>query len=94
MNKTEYNPFKSLESKEKFLRVYDEESKAWPVQSESRMINTSYTHVRISGPLDTPPLVLLHGMNSNSLMWLPNIQELSKNYRTYELMISMEMAGA
>jgi len=87
MKNTECNPFKSPESREKFLRVYDEKAKAWPVQSESKMINTSYgnTYVRISGPLDAPPLVLLHGMNSNSLMWLPNIEDLSKNYRTYAI---------
>lgn len=61
--------------------------KAWPIQSESKIINTSYgsTYVRISGPLNAPPLVLLHGMNSNSLMWLPNIRELSKDYRTYAI---------
>ncbi len=85
MKKREYSPFKSPESEEKFLRAYDEEAKAWPVQSESKMINTSYgnTYVRISGSVDAPPLVLLHGMNSNSLMWLPNIEDLSKYYRTY-----------
>jgi len=87
MKKIEFNPFKSPETKEKFLRAYDEEAKAWPVQSESKMINTSYgnIHVRINGPLNAPPLVLLHGMNSNSLMWLPNIEDLSKNYRTYAI---------
>ncbi len=87
MKKREYNPFKSPESKEKFLRAYDEEAKAWPVESESKMINTSYgnTYVRISGSVDAPPLVLLHGMNSNSLMWLPNIEDLSKKYRTYAI---------
>ncbi|UTB32374.1 MAG: alpha/beta hydrolase [Methanobacterium sp. ERen5] len=87
MKNTDCNPFKSPESKEKFLRVYDEEAKAWPVESESKMINTSYgnTYVRINGSVDAPPLVLLHGMNSNSLMWLPNIKDLSKNYRTYAI---------
>ena len=85
--KREHDPFKSSESEEKFLSAYDEVAKAWPVESESKMINTSYgnTYVRINGSVDAPPLVLLHGMNSNSLMWLPNIENLSKNYRTYAI---------
>lgn len=87
MKKTEYHPFTSLESKTEFLKLYDNAAKAWPVQSESKMVNTSYgnTYVRINGPVGAPPLVLLHGMNSNSLMWLPNIEDLSKNYRTYAI---------
>ena len=81
----EYHPFKSRVSKEKYLKLYDETAKFWPVPSEVKIVNTYYgkTFVRISGPPSAPPLILLHGMGSNSLMWLPNIEMLSKNYRTY-----------
>ena len=34
-------------------------------------------------PGDAPPLVLLPGVNASSLMWLPNIAELSQNHRVY-----------
>lgn len=80
-----YHPFKSQDAKEKYLKLYDETSKLWPVHSEVKMMDTSYgkTFVRISGPVNAPPLVLLHGMGSNSLMWLRNIEALSKEYRTY-----------
>jgi pimeloyl-ACP methyl ester carboxylesterase len=81
------HPFKSNDSKEKYLRLYDQMAKNWPVNSESARIDTSYgkTFVRISGPVDAPPLVLLHGMGSNSLMWLLSIEALSKDYRTYAI---------
>jgi pimeloyl-ACP methyl ester carboxylesterase len=86
--KAEYegdHPFKSAEAKEKFLKVYDQRAKDWPVRSTTRMVKTDYgmTFVRISGPETAPPLVLLHGVGGNSLIWIPNIKELSERYRTY-----------
>jgi len=57
----------------------------WPVPSETRMVKTSWgeTFVRVSGPADGPPLVLLHGASATSLMWAPNIGALSAVFRTY-----------
>lgn len=85
MKMTEYHPFKSHEAKEKYLKFYDKRAKNWPIPSETKMLDTSYgqTFVRISGPADAPPLVLLPGGASTSLMWIPNIETLSKKYRTY-----------
>ncbi|OEC86994.1 MULTISPECIES: alpha/beta fold hydrolase [Methanobacterium] len=82
-----YHPFKSQDAKEAYLKLYDDTAKLWPLPSEVKMIDTSYgkTFVRISGPADAPPLVLLHGMGSNSLMWLRNIESLSEDYRTYAI---------
>jgi pimeloyl-ACP methyl ester carboxylesterase/TM2 domain-containing membrane protein YozV len=82
---TPYHPFRSEAAKHRYLAFYDEIAKDWPVQSETRMVDTSYgqTHVRISGPVDAPPLVLMHGANATVLSWLPNIEALSENYRTY-----------
>jgi len=49
------------------------------------MVDTSYgqTFIRISGPQDGQPLVLLHGLSATSLMWMPNIVQWSACYRTY-----------
>jgi pimeloyl-ACP methyl ester carboxylesterase len=49
------------------------------------MVGTSWgqTHVRISGPEEAPPLVLLHGGGTNSLQWMYNIEGLSKEHRTF-----------
>jgi len=82
---TAYHPFRSETAKERYLRFYDTKAKDWPVESDTRMIETSYgqTYVRISGPVDAPALVLMHGANATSLSWIPNIQALSGIYRTY-----------
>jgi pimeloyl-ACP methyl ester carboxylesterase len=80
-----YHPFRSVEAKEKFLESYDSAAKKWPVPSTTKLIETSYgkTYVRVSGPIDAPPLVLLHGIGGNSLQWIPNIKALSAHYCTY-----------
>jgi len=80
-----YHPFKSEEAKEQYLKMYNEKLKEWPIYSESKTIDTSYgqTFVRISGPSDAPPLVLLTGLGGNSLSWIPYIKELSEQFRTY-----------
>jgi pimeloyl-ACP methyl ester carboxylesterase len=61
--------------------------KKWPVVSEERLVQTSFgkTFMRISGPTDAPPLVLLPGGGCNSFIWNANIRAFSQNYRTYAL---------
>lgn len=85
MENLAYHPFKSAEAKEVYLTRYDRKAEEWPVASEARLVNTSYgqTFVRISGPSGAQPIVLLPGAVLNSLMWAPNIEALSKPYRTY-----------
>jgi pimeloyl-ACP methyl ester carboxylesterase len=84
---TEYYPFISVEAKEQCLALFKEYEKAnWPAESESKYIDTSYgkTFVRITGPKDAHPLVLIHGAGANSLAnWSGIIKELSQEYRTY-----------
>jgi len=85
MEMTAYHPFRSAKAKERYLKLYDTRAKAWPVDSETKMVDTSYgqTFVRISGDINGPPLVLLPGANSPSLLWVPNIEALSESFRTY-----------
>lgn len=87
MKMPSYHPFRSAETKEKYLKYYDNLAKTWPIVSESRTVETSYgqTFMRVSGPVDAQPLVLLSGMSGNSLLWAPNIEALSECYRTYAL---------
>ncbi|WP_430969068.1 alpha/beta fold hydrolase [Spongiimicrobium sp. 2-473A-2-J] len=82
-----YHPFKSEKAKEKYLAFNDEHAKLWPVPSKNKYIETSYgkTFVRISGPEDKPPLILLPGDTENSLSWMPQIKAFSEHYQTYAL---------
>jgi pimeloyl-ACP methyl ester carboxylesterase len=84
---TDYHPFRSKKARAEYLKRYDEMARQWPVASETKFIETSYgkTFILLSGPADGPPLVLLHGLGANSLMWLPNIEELSRAYRVYAI---------
>src|SRR5688500_16130005 len=83
--KTAYHPFRSAQAKTEYLAHYDKSAKQWPLPSDCHLIDGAYgqTFVRITGPKDAPPLVLFHGAGSSSLMWMLNIEALSRNYRTY-----------
>ncbi len=87
MEINEFHPFRSVEAKKKFLCAYDARAALWPMPSETTLIETSYgqTFVRITGEVNSPPIVLLHGHSENSLNWLPNIEDLSQSYRTYAI---------
>lgn len=86
MSTSAYYPYRSEAVRESFLAYYDSlAARQWPVASEERMAPTSYgeTFVRITGPAGAPPLVLLHGAGTTSLMWAPNIRALSAVFRTF-----------
>jgi pimeloyl-ACP methyl ester carboxylesterase len=82
-----HHPFRSPAAKAEYEALYAERAKAWPVPSETRTLDTptGLTHVRVSGPVDAPPLLLLHGARGNSLMWVPNIAALAAQRRVYAL---------
>ncbi len=82
-----YHPFKSEKAKQKYLAFYDEHAKRWPVPSKNKYVETSYgqTFVRITGSEDNPPLILLPGDTENSLSWIPQIEDFSKQHRVYAL---------
>lgn len=82
-----YHPFRSAQAKQAYLDYYDRRAESWPVDCEERLVTTSVgqTFVRISGAHHLPPLVLLPASVFNSLMWIPNIESLSQQYRTYAI---------
>ena len=84
---SDFHPFKSVEAKTQYLAFEDKMAKKWPILSEERTVRTSYgqTFMRISGPVNGKPLVLLPGGGANSLIWQANIKALSSVYRTYAL---------
>ncbi|HEY5039015.1 MAG TPA: alpha/beta hydrolase [bacterium] len=84
-NLPSYHPFRSAQAKRKYYSLYDLHAKKWPTVSRTKMIDTSWgpTFVRVGGPAGAPPIVLLPGVSNNSLMWIPNIKALSREFRTY-----------
>ncbi len=82
-----HHPFKSACAKKHYLRHYDQRAESWPVPADTLTVATTYgkTFVRISGPADGPPLVLLPSTSANTLIWLPNIAALAKTYRVYAI---------
>lgn len=80
--------FKSKVSKAEYLTSYDSFERSWPVEFESRRIDTlpyGITYVRICGKEESPPLVLLPAAHSNSLVWARCIETLAMNYRVYAI---------
>ncbi len=82
-----YHPFRSEALMQEYLAFYDARALRWPIASEERLVETTSgtTFIRVQGPPDGPPLVLLPGDSENSLAWMPVIATLSETYRTYAL---------
>lgn len=80
-------PFRSERAKAEYEAICLERAKAWPIASETMTIEavSGRTFVRASGRITDPPLVLLPGARTSSLMWIHNIAALSAHYHTYAL---------
>lgn len=75
--------FKSEKGKSLVLESYDKLASSWGVDKEERYIDTRFgrTHVFLVGDPENPPLLMFHGVGDNSaVMWLLNIQELSRHF--------------
>ena len=82
-----WHPFRSAASKQEYLAFYDARAQRWPIPSESTMVSTTFgdTFVRVQGPADGPPLVLLPGDSETSLSWIPVIDAFASEHRVYAL---------
>jgi pimeloyl-ACP methyl ester carboxylesterase len=79
--------FKTPQDESAYRNAYDAAMQSWPVAYEEIETPSRFgmTHVVVSGPKDAPPFVLLHGYMATLVMWLPNIADLSKEYRVYAI---------
>jgi len=79
--------FATPQGEAEFVAAYDAALGLWPVPYEEMDVPSRFgtTHVVVSGPREAPPLVLLHGFMATSLMWIPNIADLSRSHRVYAI---------
>ena len=82
-----WHPFRSAASQQEYLAFYDQRVQRWPIPLESTMVPTTFgdTFVRVQGPADGPPLVLLPGDSETSLSWIPVIEAFAAEHRVYAL---------
>lgn len=85
MKKPQYLPvFKSDAGLRLFMDAYERVMEHWPVPHETMEVQTDYgdCHVIACGPKQGEPVVMFHGMTSNSSLWYPTIEALS-GFRVY-----------
>ena len=68
-------------------QLYSRALTLWGDDYTELRVPTSFgvAQVVVSGPADGYPLVLLHGMNTNSTMWYPNVPSLARSYQVYAI---------
>jgi pimeloyl-ACP methyl ester carboxylesterase len=76
--------FTSSRGKKAVLTAYDTVLSQWGTRFEELDVATSFgqTHVIASGPLDGPPVVLLHAYFATAASWYRTAGALSETYRT------------
>ena len=82
-----YHPFRSAKAKERYLKRYALRAAAWPLPSAERVVETSFgaSFIRVSGPADAPPLLMLPGIGSPALSFSMIVKALSQHYATYAI---------
>ncbi|MFC4373437.1 alpha/beta fold hydrolase [Nocardia halotolerans] len=77
--------YKSARGRQLIRDRYRTHLDAWPVPREERRIPTGAgeTFVVVCGPVDAPPLVLLHGSGANAGTWRGDITDWSTRFRVY-----------
>jgi pimeloyl-ACP methyl ester carboxylesterase len=79
--------FTSVEGQSEVMRAYQAVMEKWPSPYEELTIQTSFgeTHVIANGPLDAPPVVLLHALLATATSWYRNVETLAQTYRVYSV---------
>ncbi|MFC6010347.1 alpha/beta fold hydrolase [Nocardia lasii] len=77
--------YTSEDGRRRVEQRYREHLDTWPVPHEQRRVDTTAgeTFVVVSGPLDAPPLVLLHGSGANTSAWRGDIADWATHFRVY-----------
>ena len=77
--------FKSDEAASTVEELYRHVLEQWPVPRTELHLPTCQgsTFVIACGPEDAPPVVLLHGAQANSAVWIPDIAQWSTKFRLF-----------
>ena len=77
--------YKSEAGRQAIEAFYRKVLARWPVTNEHVSVRTRHgeTLVIACGPIDGPPVLLLHGSGSNSAVWIRDVAEWAKRYRVY-----------
>ncbi|MDZ4169932.1 MAG: alpha/beta hydrolase [Coriobacteriia bacterium] len=84
--RSEYHPFRSAETRERYLARYDALEAASPISWTTMVLDTEHgkTLIRTTGPEHGRPLVMLNGVWAHSLQWPSQlIEALSRGHRVY-----------
>ncbi len=79
--------FKTEAGAAEVMARYRQVLNGWPVPNEQRRLPTRQgeTFVVACGPVDAPPLILLHGAQSNAASWMFDAAAWSSRFRTYAI---------
>jgi pimeloyl-ACP methyl ester carboxylesterase len=77
--------FKSPEAAQNFLATYEATLALWRSPHEALDVETRFgtTHINCAGSSALPPLLLIHGAQTSSTVWYPNVTALSQHFRVY-----------
>jgi len=79
--------FKTPAGAEQVMALYHRVLERWPVPCEQRRLPTRQgeTFVVACGPAEAPPLILLHGAQSNTASWMFDAAAWSSRFRVYAI---------
>lgn len=77
--------FKSEAGRSAVLSLYDQKLQDLGIDYQSKTVRTQFgeTHLLVTGPIDGPPLMIVHGSNGCAPIGLETYPNLSKKYRVY-----------
>lgn len=77
--------FRSSEAAHNYLATYEATLALWRLPHEALDVETRFgiTHLNVAGSPESPPLVLIHGAQTSSTVWYPNVDALSRHFRIY-----------
>jgi pimeloyl-ACP methyl ester carboxylesterase len=79
--------YKSAEGERAVRERYLKFLNFWPADNQHLRIPTreGETFIVVSGPVDAPPLVLLHGASGNAAMWMGDVAVWAAHFRVFAI---------